>query len=215
LQRANAKSIHARMDSEVAAARAWARRWPSGPGWPWCAAASAACGLAACGGSAPPAGEDAQARLGTTAAAIAEAPEAGQRDPVCVEPGRYTVTDGVVTDTQNGGRLWERRPTARLPQPDAVRYCASLVVEGIEGWHLPAPAELSTLRFKPGGLFGGHEHYCVPSIDQEAFPDTPSDLFWTSRTMPDGTAWYIGFDDGRSHRDDQTDRLWVRCAHDP
>jgi hypothetical protein len=137
-------------------------------------------------------------------------------DPLCVDRDRYAVTPDVVTDTR-GGRLWQRRVSVQLSQPEAARYCEELLLGGVRGWRLPAPPELGAIRYKPGGLFGGgsHRHYCIPSIDQEAFPDTPAELFWTSRVMPDDTAWYVGFDDGRSHRDVRSDRLWVRCVHDP
>jgi|HubBroStandDraft_6_1064221.scaffolds.fasta_scaffold454696_2 hypothetical protein len=138
----------------------------------------------------------------------------GECDPLCVDVGRYKVTQETVTDTQSGF-VWQRDVGERMAQPDAVRYCEGLVIEGAGGFRLPTPPELAGIRYKPGGLFGGGHHYCIPCVDQVAFPDTPPDLFWTSRTATDGTAWYVGFDDGRSHRDDQSDALWVRCVHEP
>jgi hypothetical protein len=135
-------------------------------------------------------------------------------DPLCVEPGRYRAQPEVVIDLHNDDRMWQRRVSERLPHAEAQRYCADLVLDGVRGFRLPTPDELSSLRYKPGGLFGGHRHYCVPSIDQAAFPETPAAEFWTSRVNPDGTAWYVGFDDGRSHRDDASDPLWVRCVRD-
>jgi hypothetical protein len=129
-----------------------------------------------------------------------------------VEVGRYEVTAEVVLDRQHEGRYWQRRVSERLPQREAARYCEQLSVGGFGGFRLPTPEELRSLRYKPGGLFGGHRHYCVPSIDQAAFPETPAAEFWTSRVAPDGTGWYVGFDDGRSHRDAVTDPLWVRCV---
>jgi Protein of unknown function (DUF1566) len=137
-------------------------------------------------------------------------------DPLCVDTGRYTVTPEVVEDTQTGHTLWQRVVSTRLPQPDALRYCTALTLDGLRGWRLPSPVELNGIRYKPGGLFGGghSRHYCIPCIDQAAFPETPAALFWTSRTNGDDTAWYVGFDDGRSHRDDIREPLWVRCVHD-
>jgi len=141
----------------------------------------------------------------------------GACDPLCVDVGRYTVTPEIVDDTRTGHRLWQRHVTTRLPQPEAVQYCADLTLGGLRGWRLPSPQELIGIRYKPGGLFGGgsSRHYCIPCVDQAAFPETPADLFWTSRTDADDTAWYVGFDDGRAHRDGQRDPLWVRCVHDP
>jgi hypothetical protein len=143
----------------------------------------------------------------------AQACALGECDPLCVDVGHYKVTEELVTDTQTG-LVWQRRVDVRLPQPEAARDCEGIVIEGIGGFRLPTPPELVAIRYKPGGLFGGGHPYCIPCIDQSAFPDTPADLFWTSRTAPDGTAWYVGFDDGRSHRDAATDPLWVRCVHD-
>jgi hypothetical protein len=141
---------------------------------------------------------------------------AGECDPLCVEPGRYRVTAELVVDTHHDGRQWQRRATMKLPHAEAQRYCADLEIEGQRGFRLPAPEELGSLRYKAGGLFGGgrSRHYCVPSIDQAAFPETPAAEFWTSRVMPDGTAYYLGFDDGRMHKDVVTDALWVRCVRD-
>jgi hypothetical protein len=141
----------------------------------------------------------------------------GACDPTCVDVGRYDVTDAVVDDTRNGHRLWQRRVSVSLPWEEAVQYCAALTLDGTGGWRLPTPLELEAIRLHPGGLFGGGSkaHYCIPCVDQAAFPDTPAALFWTSRRMPDDTAWYVGFDDGRSHRDTRTDALWVRCTRDP
>jgi hypothetical protein len=138
-------------------------------------------------------------------------------DPLCVEAGRYRVTEDVVDDTAQEHRLWQRRTSERHAWEDAVRYCADLTLDGLRGWRLPSPAELQGIRYKPGGLFGesGRRHYCIPSIDQAAFPETPADQFWTSRRMPDDTAWYVDFGDGRSHRDVRSDALWVRCTLDP
>jgi hypothetical protein len=141
----------------------------------------------------------------------------GACDPLCVDAGRYLVTDEVVEDTHGDHRSWQRRASVRLPWDEAVAYCASLTLDGLGGWRLPTPVELGTIRYRPGGLFGGGKsaHYCIPCVDQAAFPETPADQFWTSRRMPDDTAWYVGFDDGRSHRDTRTDPLWVRCTRDP
>jgi hypothetical protein len=141
----------------------------------------------------------------------------GACDPLCVDVGRFSVTDETVDDGAGGHRLWQRRVSVQLAQPDAVRYCTGLLLGGLSGWRLPSTDELSGIRFKPGGLFGGgsSRHYCIPSIDQAAFPETPAAPFWTSKENLDGTAWYVGFDDGRAHRDDKSDALWVRCTHDP
>jgi len=141
---------------------------------------------------------------------------AGACDPLCVDVGRYAVRGEIVVDLRDGERAWQRRASERLPHAEAARYCASLVLDGVGGFRLPSREELFGLRYKPGGLFGGgpSRHYCVPSIDQEAFPETPPAEFWTGSTLPDDTAWYVDFGDGRMHRDTRSDPLWVRCVHD-
>jgi hypothetical protein len=137
-------------------------------------------------------------------------------DPLCIEIGRYQVRGEVVVDGRDHDRLWQRRATEQLPHPDAARYCAALALDDVTGWRLPSPGELSGLRYKPGGLFGGHgRHYCIPSIDQEAFPETPAAEFWTAETSGYDTARYVDFADGRTHRAVQSDPLWVRCVRDP
>jgi hypothetical protein len=140
-------------------------------------------------------------------------------DPLCIDidAGRYQVTPEVVDDTKTGDLLWQRRVSVRRTQPEAVSYCADLTLDGLGGWRLPSPVELNSIRYLPGGLFGGgsSRHYCIPCVDQAAFPETPADSFWTSRSNSDDTAWYVGFDDGRMHRAVRTDALWVRCVHDP
>jgi hypothetical protein len=148
-------------------------------------------------------------------AAQGSPPEASA-DPRCVDAGRYEASREIVEDREGGRLLWQRRISARLSQPEAARYCAGLSLDDVDGWRLPSPVELESIRYLPGGLFGdgSTRHYCIPSIDQAAFPETPAALFWTSRLGPDDTAWYVGFDDGRSHRDAQGDALWVRCVHD-
>lgn len=137
-------------------------------------------------------------------------------DPLCVEPGRYAVTEELAVDRSQGGLVWQRRATERLPHAEAARYCKDLTMEGRRGFRLPTHAELVAIRYKPGGLFGGgrSRHSCVPCVDQAAFPETPAAEFWTADQGEDGTAWYVDFGDGRSHRDVLGDALWVRCVQD-
>ena len=152
--------------------------------------------------------------LAASALALAGGLGAVDRDPLCVEVGRYQSTGEVVIDRRNSGRMWQRRVDQRLSQPEAERYCAGVVLDGLRGFRLPTPDELGSLRYKAGGLFGGGRHYCIPCLDQEAFPETPAAEFWTSGTAPDGLGWYVGFDDGRKHKDVREDALWVRCVRE-
>jgi len=134
----------------------------------------------------------------------------------CVEPGRYVITDDVVVDLQNDGRLWQRAvDPAQRTQPDALAYCESLDLGGRSGWRLPAVQELQSIRLRPSGLSGGPQ-YCMPSIDQVAFPDTPAAEFWsaTLRHGENEDGLYTEFDDGRTHPSPLDTPMFVRCVRD-
>ena len=60
-----------------------------------------------------------------------------------------------------------------------------------DGLRLPTLDELKTLVA---------EGCKVPAIDEEIFPDTPSEWFHTS-TKIGGYCWYVIFSDGRAERD--------------
>lgn len=131
----------------------------------------------------------------------------------CMTVGRYDVAGAAVIDRSNG-LVWQRDVVPeRLTQPHAVAYCASLELESRRDWRLPEAAELVNIRLSPGLIKGG-PGYCVPSIDQVAFPDTPADEFWTATTRPEEQGVYTDFADGRSHYADPTLPLHVRCVHD-
>ncbi len=136
------------------------------------------------------------------------------RDPACVEPGRYLVTEKVARDAQLDGKTWERRTEKHANFANAMAYCEGLILEGLNQWRLPTSAELNGIRYHPGGLFAGDRHYCIPSLDQETFPDALAEPYWTSRTGQWNRSWYVGFDDGRSHWADDSETFAVRCVHD-
>jgi hypothetical protein len=53
-----------------------------------------------------------------------------------------------------------------------------------------------------------------PSIDEDAFPNTPSDWFWTSSRAANNPreAWYVYFYFGYPKTDDMGNRFSVRCV---
>ncbi len=131
----------------------------------------------------------------------------------CMTLGRYDVAGAAVID-RTDGRLWQRDVLPqRFTQPQAIAYCASLDLEARRDWRLPEAHELVNIRLMPGLIEGG-KAYCVPSIDQIAFPDTPADEFWTATRLPEEQGVYTDFGDGRSHYADPTLPLHVRCTHD-
>jgi hypothetical protein len=130
----------------------------------------------------------------------------------CMTLGRYDVAGNAVIDTTDG-KVWQRDVVPqRLTQPQAIAYCAALELESRRDWRLPQAEELVNIRLLPGLIKGG-AGYCVPSIDQVAFPDTPADEFWTATTRPEEQGVYTDFADGRSHYADPTVPLHVRCIH--
>jgi hypothetical protein len=164
-------------------------------------------GLVAC---ASPAESDA---TGSTVAEIEQTEDSGI---FCDEPGRFEVTGGVVLDDADDAGLveWQRSVApAMFTQPEAVAYCASLVLGGGGGWRLPTAQELHSLDLHPLGLGGSQAPVCIPSIDQVAFPGTPPYDFWSSTTRPAlQDAMYTDFFDGRSHADLPSTPMYVRCV---
>ena len=131
----------------------------------------------------------------------------------CMTLGRYDVAGAAVIDSTDG-MIWQRDVVPqRFTQPQAIAYCASLELESRRDWRLPEASELVNIRLSPGLIKGGGG-YCVPSIDQVAFPDTPADEFWTATRRPEEQGVYTDFADGRSHYADPSLPLHVRCVHD-
>ncbi|HEX4462186.1 MAG TPA: hypothetical protein VIA18_29620 [Polyangia bacterium] len=142
----------------------------------------------------------------------------------CYHAGQYSISTGggIVVDLVNGPRnLWTRTTRTITGHSAAVSDCATLVLEGVNGWRMPTFAELVELNYMTGGLQGCPT--CDPAIDQAAFPDTaasltatPIDGYWSNTY--DGT---IGWDvddecDGRNNYQDSGTGLGAyRCIHDP
>jgi hypothetical protein len=85
-------------------------------------------------------------------------------------PGRYTVSPGVVYDNRTQ-LTWQREVAAdSYSRPDAITYCSNLSLHG-SSWRLPTVRELLTL-YDPTRY--------SPSIDGNAFPNTPAETFWSS-----------------------------------
>jgi hypothetical protein len=87
---------------------------------------------------------------------------------------------------------------------EARTYCQNLTVTG-GGWRLPRLNELRTLV--DFGRTG-------PSIDPDAFPDTPGENFWTASPFvrTPGNAWYVYFQDGFAGYNTGTSLYRVRCV---
>ena len=124
---------------------------------------------------------------------------------VYIPNGDGTVKDGVTN------LLWQSGYITSKTWYEAKNYCDNLTLAG-KRWRLPLTHELRSLV-----------HYGVnaPSIDGSAFPDTPSDWFWSSKhtnysTMNAGTetvaSWIISFIDGSVEYTGRDNYYSVRCV---
>jgi hypothetical protein len=114
-------------------------------------------------------------------------------------PGDGTVVDGRTMLT------WQRDvdPLTRT-WTDAKAYCATLALAG-GGFRLPNMKELQTLI---------DENAADPAIDAAAFPDTPSESFWTATPLAaDATeSWFVNFYNGVAYTS-VVDRMYrARCV---
>jgi hypothetical protein len=126
-------------------------------------------------------------------------------------PPSYTLADETVADVVTG-LTWQRN----LPETyvgcagtctwdKAKAYCDMLTLAGADNWRLPTMIELVSIL---------DDNAVMPSIDAAAFPNTPSDNFWSaSPNIGDsGQAWGVGFAAFQVLARAKTDSLRVRCV---
>jgi hypothetical protein len=125
-------------------------------------------------------------------------------------PASYTdLADGTVRDEVTC-LVWQHDvPAGTFSWMEANDYCNGLSLAG-RGWRLPSRIELVSLvdftRAAPG-----------PTIDTVAFPNTPSEEFWSSSLVAAtaaGTsfAWYVYFSSGATSNYELFVRGRVRCV---
>lgn len=126
--------------------------------------------------------------------------EAGADAP----PDRYmTASQGYVTDARTG-LVWQH-PTSNsvYTWEQANTYCRGLTFGLTSGFRMPTLKELLTI-VDPTRV--------RPAVDLHAFPNAPSEWFWTaSNRAPAGPA-AVSFANGRSGFFAATDQLRVRCV---
>jgi hypothetical protein len=145
--------------------------------------------------------------------------------------GRYRDNrDGTVTDVKTGlqwmrcamGQEWD----GSTCRGEAAKYQWNQVVNkyftyfGRTDWHLPTREELKTLVYCSSGWDGKymmcnfHHADASPTILSQAFPQTPSDVFWSSSPYASNSnlAYTVFFLFGNSNGDDKNDGYAVRLV---
>jgi hypothetical protein len=115
-------------------------------------------------------------------------------------------SDEVVVDLVTG-LAWQRRVDERdyHSWAEAEQVCSALELGGYDDWRLPTRLELVSLLALD---------FLDPSIDGNAFPDTPSDWFWTSTESADSDtdAWTVYFYFGYPGVEAKDSPFSVRCV---
>lgn len=121
----------------------------------------------------------------------------------------WSGNENVVVDTATG-LMWQRKLDGQTyTWADAKAYCVDLTLAGYDDWLLPHKDDLLTIVVSST---------TAPAIDTEAFPDTPSEGFWT-RTLygpqSDSSAWGIDFKDGGDGYAVFSEHHHARCVRTP
>lgn len=118
---------------------------------------------------------------------------------------RYEMTAETARDPKTG-LVWQRVISAdSFSFAQAGQYCADLNLGGGDDWRVPSMHEMHTIV---------DEAAANPSIDIQAFPDTPPSGFWSGTPWADtpSLAWHVDFDKGSALYDQATAPYRVRCV---
>lgn len=118
----------------------------------------------------------------------------------------YDVQPEWVRDTGTG-LIWQRAVSEQtFDAVGAANYCTELTLGAQGEFRLPTMKELETLV---------DEHRVEPAIDPEAFPNTPSESFWSASAWSGTTdlTWYVRFDSGSALYEISKEAFQVRCVH--
>lgn len=113
--------------------------------------------------------------------------------------------DDVAVD-RNTGLMWQRNV---LPNPlsfsGAKQACDQLALAGYDDWRLPSRIELVSILDLTR---------VQPAIDPIAFPQTPSDWFWSASAAAGDaqSAWYVYFYFGYPKTDLVSNQFAARCV---
>ena len=124
-------------------------------------------------------------------------------------PASYTVSaSGNQVSDNVTGLAWQRRIDSRLYTWDDARgacTCLSLDESGPGRWRLPSRIELASIA---------DWTTAAPAIDSTAFPDTPSDDFWSSSrfTSEADLRLLVFFQNGYTSFGNYADTYHIRCV---
>lgn len=119
-------------------------------------------------------------------------------------PGRYTIANGIVTDTKTLLTWQQTISTNKYDQIGAQSYCSGLNLNGT-GWRVPSMKELQTIV---------DENRIGPATDLTAFPSAPDFYYWTSSPLAGSPsyAWFVDFFGGNPKYAAYTSAFLVRCV---
>jgi hypothetical protein len=120
-------------------------------------------------------------------------------------PARYTDNGDMTTTDAVTGLMWQQKiPSGTYTQPQAISYCAGLVLANHNDWRLPTQIELlSIVDYARNN----------PSVDPLAFPGTPSYPFWSaSASATTGFGWGVTFAYGNGGTNLTTFPADARCV---
>lgn len=173
--------------------------------------------------------------IGTT---VAAAPSGATvpKDTFSAPRGRYAYSangqevkdmeTGLIWQTCSVGQTWNGNTCTG--EVKKFTYAEAMALSGRNG-RLPTVRELATLIKCSSGQMKNtadvkdgsapikswcDSNYTKPTIDVEAFPATPSTVFWSSSPYGDDNAWRVGFDRGNVDYDGYRSRAFaVRLVH--
>lgn len=124
--------------------------------------------------------------------------------------GRYTVSGGTVYDTKTKLTWQQAVQMPAMYGAAGQTYCATVSSTlGGSGWRLPTIKELATLV--------DYSQTTGTAIDQNYFPNTPADWFWSSTPLAglSTEVWALYLASGgvdASHMDLDGEIAFVRCV---
>ena len=122
-------------------------------------------------------------------------------------PASYTVSASQNETTDDvTGLVWQRNlGSGELTWAEARQYCACLTIDETSGFRLPSRIELASIADWTRS---------APALDSNAFPDTPSESFWSSSVL-NGNAqlgFQVDFDSSHTTYSDEAYGYRVRCV---